>query len=84
MCRANISIETSKVLRRNRKVGLAAEDAGVMRWSWPPCNRTPPRVKVASALRGPTSPLGSPRHCLLFAAADAAASFLLTAPGALT
>ena len=45
MCRANISIETSEVLRRNRKVDLAAEDGAVTRWSWPPCNCTPSACK---------------------------------------
>ena len=82
--RANISIETSEVLRRNRRVGFAAEDAGVTRLelatTYP---HSPPRAEVAFTLREPNSPLGSPRHFLLFAAADAAASSYLLRQGAL-
>jgi len=58
MCRANISIETSEVLRRNRKVGLAAEDGAVTRWSWPPCNRTPSACKGGIRTSRAYLPLG--------------------------
>jgi hypothetical protein len=74
VCRANISIETSEVLRRNRGVGFAAEDVRVTRWSWPP------RTALPSACRGGIRasraflPLGFAASLSPFAAADAAAS----------